>query len=54
MARRTVLVVEIDHGEDTHPGWFEGDWNGVELREYIEHEGVRGITKVITMHKVID
>jgi hypothetical protein len=40
---KTILVIEIDHKNDTSEAWSEPGWNGVELREYIETEGAHGI-----------
>lgn len=41
----TRLVIEIDHDGDTFKGWQEGgQWTPVDLREYVEHEGVAGVT----------
>jgi hypothetical protein len=37
---RTILLVAIDHESDNPALPQGGDWNGVALREYIEHEGV--------------
>lgn len=46
---RTLLVIEIDHTKDNHPAWPEGDWTAIDIREYIEHEGVIGITRVTSI-----
>lgn len=47
---RTVLVIEIDHTNDSH-SWVEGDWHPADIQEYIEHEGTGAITVIANQVK---